>query len=123
MPCLDIRAAKHEDMAFFYPHGMKTTCRAWVFELDGQRAALFGVEIARGCYTAFSSQAKGTDIPKQTKWRMAKVGMEILMFLGYKGLYALVDPNIPGARRFLERLGWECVEQSERGEVMRCPIQ
>ena len=110
-------------MLRFHPEGIKYAVRAWVLVRgDEEPDVLFGVLFpASGCL-AFSTIRPGSDLPALLRWRLAKVAMEKLASLGYNGMYAVAAPGIPGARRFLERLGWVYGGTSDKGDLMLWPI-
>lgn len=110
-------------MLRFHPEGVKYAVRAWVLVRgDEEPDVLFGVLFpASGCL-AFSTIRQDAMLPPTLRWRLAKVAMEKLASLGYNGMYAVAAPGIPGARRFLERLGWVYGGTSDKGDLMLWPI-
>lgn len=118
-----IRPIKSDDILAFYGHGLRRTVKGWAVDYNGDLAAICGVTIGRGPVVAFSEIRPGLDVPKITVWRTAKKLMQNIEDQGFKMVFALASPKLPGAPAFLERLGFVHDESSARGEVYKWVIQ
>lgn len=102
-----IRPATIDDVLRFYKEPFQQTIRAWAVEYEGEVVCIAGVtHINPRVLLAFSNIADGVSVPKITVWRTALHLFENIKSIG---LPVIADPdgNIPGAQRFLERLGFE----------------
>lgn len=101
-----IRPATAEDIAAFSGLPSKPTIRAWVGEADGKVIALAGFAFSKGRWLAFCDLR-----PEARKYKMALARGALRAFAeikrqGIKYVYAEVDPDEPGAVRWLTSLGF-----------------
>lgn len=118
-----IRPITHDDILAFYGRGLRRTVKGWAIDLNGELAAICGVTIGGGPVVAFSEIKPDLDVPKITVWRTARDLMDRIEALGFKTVFALASPKIPGAPAFLARLGFIHDESSVRGEVFKWVIR
>lgn len=111
-----IRAATKQDVDSFYGGTMGHTMRAWAVDLDGELVAIAGVIRQPLVMIAFSSMKQGLDVGKLTIWKTALQLWGHIMALGYP-VRAIAHPDIPGSGAFLERLGFDFMQNSPAGEV------
>jgi len=120
---IEIKPATRHDIKEFYGDTMRESCRAWSAFYDGKLAAIGGVSITRNLMLVFMEMRLESEVPDITIWRSALHIWEKIRKLNYPIMYAVADPNLSTAPAFLERLGFEHVESSARGEIYRWPIQ
>lgn len=107
---ITIRPATSDDILLFNKEPFQQTVRAWVVEYKGDTACIAGVaRIDARTLLAFSHLAEGVKVPDITVWRTA---LRLFGKIKNIGLPVIADPdkNIPGAPRFLERLGFYPIE-------------
>jgi hypothetical protein len=114
----NIRKATREDWLAFFGEPPKNSSRAIVGEVDGEIVGICGLRYNDGFMTAFSCL---NDKGARYKFSIMKAGKMLLeMFKEHPGIIvALADPDIPTSSRFLERLGFMFMHDSEEGRVYR----
>jgi len=122
-PRLEIKPATRHDIKEFYGDKMRDTCRAWSAFYDGKLVCIGGVSITRNLMLVFMEMRTQSEVPKMTIWRGALHVWEKIKALNYPVMYAVADPKLSTAPAFLERLGFEHIESSARGEIYRWVIQ
>jgi hypothetical protein len=91
--------------------------RSWAAEVDGELAAVAGVQFTPTNAVVFSDINTELDLPKMTIWRGAVEMFNKIKELK-RPLVAVCTDNYMNSPAFLERLGFEFHGNSEEGEVL-----
>lgn len=109
-----IRKATGEDIARFSDMPNKPSIRAWVAEdEDGNLIGMGGVALSRGRWYGFVDV---TDAIRPFKMTIARSAIRFLNQMrrdGIRYIYAEVSDNEPGAKAWLESLGFEFDQRSQ----------
>lgn len=120
-PAIVIKPVNEAELKEFAA-GRKPDCtvQGWSIWLDGKLVGIAGVSVSRKVIMAFSEFTKeALSIHKKAIWRTAMVLWDNIRSLGYKILYAVADPALPGASVLLKRLGFQHIQSNSAGEVYR----
>ena len=112
-----IKPSTRRDIEEFYGDTMRNSCRAWSAFYDNELICIAGVSITRKLMLVFMDMRTESEVPKKTIWKGALHIWEKIKALNYPVMYAVADPKLLTAPSFLERLGFEHVESSARGEI------
>jgi hypothetical protein len=107
------RPATTADIMNIYGQLPGQTVRADVFEVDGSPAAIVGRYVEDGVIVLFSDIKVSAS--KMTVWRRAK---EIMAGLTVPAVCVAT----PGSEKFLERLGWSYLCDSDEGAVYQWQV-
>lgn len=123
MDNVEIRPITQADIIEMNGQPLRHTVQGWSIYKDNELAAICGVTFGRGVMIVFSDIKPDVVAPKVTIWRTALKLLDKIRGLNISTVYAVASPKWPGAPAFLERLGFEHVESSVRGEIFRWRIQ
>lgn len=104
-----VRPATAADLdAYYAAHpltGPRCTVTAWCGELDGEIIAIGGFAHVRGKLIAFFEE---DDKARRFKVTLVKAGIRVIREMAARGkvMYAQTDPKEPGAKRWVESLGF-----------------
>jgi hypothetical protein len=101
-----VRPATAEDINTYFPDMDKPTVRAWVGELDGRLLGIGGFALVKGRWYGFCDLTKEARPYKLKIVRTAKMIMNEARKQGIRYLYASLDENERGAKRWVESLGF-----------------
>jgi len=90
----------------FHGEPCKETLRGFLISYKGEPYCITGVKHRPTMYEWFSDTKDLSKVPKKTIWRAAKEAYTKIYSMGYPLLYAISDPELPGAGEFLKRLGF-----------------
>lgn len=113
---IEIRPTTQADIVAFSGHRSQKTIRAFTVLLDGEVTCIAGVTIEPDGVMAFSDLREGLQVPKMTIYRYAKQLADLIRGWGLPAA-AVADPNRPNSDRFLERMGFCYIIDSEEGKV------
>lgn len=122
-PRVRIQPSTRHEIKEFFNGKMRDTCRAWSCFYDNELVCIAGVSITSNLMLVFMEMRTESEVPKITIWRGALHIWEKIKALNYPLLYAVADSDRLTAQAFLERLGFEHIESSARGEIYRWQIQ
>jgi hypothetical protein len=101
-----VRPATAKDLERYFPGVAKPTVKAWVGELDGELLGIGGVALCEGRWFGFCELTEAARPYKLRIARTAKMIMNEARKQGIRYLYASIDENEKGARRWVESLGF-----------------
>lgn len=110
---LESRWAREADVLSFYEPPLPTM-RARVVLIDGEPAGIAGWRMEGEMAYVFS---KMTERLRPLRKVILREARRVMADLGDLPAYCVADPEIPGAARFLKRLGWRHVCRTSKGEV------
>lgn len=105
-PRIQRRPARSSDIVRFYGRPSPRTIRATAYERDGEVLGVVGYYLEAGRAVLFSDVAP--DVPKFAIWREAKRYMAELKM-------PAICEGSDRSRAFLERLGWDFVQEIPGG--------
>jgi len=114
----NLRLGTRKDWMEFFGEPPHNSSRTIVGEVDGEIVGICGLRYNDGFMTAFSClNEKGA----KYKFSIMKAGKMLLdMFEKHPGIImAIAEPELPTSSRFLERLGFVFMHDSEDGRVYR----
>lgn len=110
---IEVRPASREDIVAFCGD-CRQTVRAYVGVQNGEVIALGGLSFIRGRVVAFCDLGDQARHHPKTLHQVARRVMKKALDAGYKHVFALRDEGEPTAPRWLTRLGFRPIDETER---------
>lgn len=101
-----VRRATAEDISAFSPLPNKPTILAWVGDDDGKIIGIGGLALVGGRWFAFCDLKPEARKHKKAIVKTARNVMMEAKRMGIRFIYAEADSSEPGARRWIESLGF-----------------
>lgn len=110
----NLRLATQEDAKIFFDEGLPFSIKAQVLEYEGTPAAIGGIYLKKGAFTAFLRIIKN-DLPKYAFYKQLKKAFLKTSFGSI--VTAIRDENEPNSERLLIKLGFEYSHNINNQEV------
>lgn len=103
----------------FYGTNPQHTLQGFVIFYKGKARCVVAIFHHFDKFLIISDIRDTKNIPKATIWKAAKEVYAKIANLGYSSLYAVADPDLESAPRFLNRLGFFLYSITEEGHVYK----